>query len=223
MTANFCRQKISEFDGKTISISEAQKVKDIVIYLNFMENYRNQPDIFEREASCACFGDSKYIENNGIESAVCDIAKHYVDAPFRADHRKILEAFHIQKTEQTMHIRGNVLIYMHSGEVLDASVLWMGLELSSHDIENIQMIRVQDKALMTIENKTSFERFRVPYITSVYLAGQASDTQIAILQLIQRCNPDLTYLHFGDIDDGGFKIYRSLKEVSNEASNLLTF
>ena len=47
-----------------------------------------------------------------------------------------------------------------------------------------------------------------------YLGGYANRYQRDFIRLIYQNNPDATYLHFGDIDAGGFWIHHHLCEIT---------
>lgn len=49
----------------------------------------------------------------------------------------------------------------------------------------------------------------------IYLGGFATKPQIAFIKKLISANPDKEYLHFGDIDAGGFWIHKKLCEQTN--------
>ena len=67
---------------------------------------------------------------------------------------------------------------------------------------------------MTIENKTSFQRMVDEKCSYLYLGGYANRHQITFLKKVMTDNTGLEYLHFGDIDAGGFLIHQNLCETT---------
>ena len=83
----------------------------------------------------------------------------------------------------------------------------------SSDISNITDITVGVPNFITIENKTAFHRFNEDDYACMYLGGFASHSQKDFLRELFRHSKDqINYRHFGDIDMGGFIIFRDLKE-----------
>ena len=71
--------------------------------------------------------------------------------------------------------------------------------------------------VLTIENLTSYYRFHTAEIHGkpvlcLYLGGYANHIRRDFLHKIFMAFPEAEYLHFGDIDCGGFRIYRHLLE-----------
>lgn len=46
----------------------------------------------------------------------------------------------------------------------------------------------------------------------IYLGGYHNSVRRALLQEVYACCPNAAYYHFGDIDAGGYEIYRNLCE-----------
>lgn len=84
------------------------------------------------------------------------------------------------------------------------------------DIEGIKRITVNSSYMMTIENKTSYQRIGNCDIASMYLGGFANGYQIQFLLKVIQDNPNDVFRHFGDIDVGGFLIHRHLCRVTSK-------
>ena len=67
---------------------------------------------------------------------------------------------------------------------------------------------------MTVENRTSYLRFRKPGTSLFFLGGYTTRFQREFLKKIYRDNPEIRYRHFGDIDAGGFYIHEHLCRVT---------
>lgn len=69
--------------------------------------------------------------------------------------------------------------------------------------------------ILTIENLTTFHRWNLPEIDGrpvicLYLGGYVNPIRRTFLKKIYQVFPDAEYLHFGDIDCGGFRIWHHL-------------
>ncbi len=75
-------------------------------------------------------------------------------------------------------------------------------------------IVVHDRRLISVENKTSYMRCSEADTAYFYLGGYANRFQRDFLKKVYEDNPGLEYLHFGDIDAGGFYIHENLCRIT---------
>lgn len=178
----------------------------------FIEN--NQEDLYIRELSMKVYGDSKYFETQTLQS-VCSILRKYADKPVddSALLDEILLDYHISKEPQKICIKGNAVIHMLDKDV-DISGFTEGIEIIVSDLANIESISILTSKFMTIENRTSYLRYKNPDVVTLYLGGYANRYQRDFIKMVYKSNPSLTYLHFGDIDAGGFLIHHNLCEIT---------
>ena len=85
-----------------------------------------------------------------------------------------------------------------------------GIKFSGEDIKKIGGIIVQASNFITIENKTSYMRYKEENSVIFFLSGYMNRFQVEFLRKVYADNPDKNYLHFGDIDAGGFRIFNDL-------------
>ena len=151
----------------------------------------------------------------GIFEEICSLLRTFLAVP-QADLEPpdaILERFHIITKEQEILLKGCWKIRWKDF-VLDTSRLRGGIAISSADIPLIKHIEVGTEKVMTIENKTSFQRMIDKECSYLYLGGYANRHQITFLKKVMADNMGLEYLHFGDIDAGGFLIHQNLCETT---------
>lgn len=180
--------------------------------IDFLE--KNRKALYVREASILVYGDSKWFQENNYEE-ICSLLRTLLAAP-QADFEPsdaILERFHIITKEQEILLKGCWKIEWKDF-ALDTSRLRGGIAISSADIPLIEHIVVGNAKVMTIENKTSFQRMDDEKCSYLYLGGYANRHQIAFLKKVMEDNTGLEYLHFGDIDAGGFLIHQNLCETT---------
>ena len=116
---------------------------------------------------------------------------------------------YVTPAEQEIFIKGNWIIELEQ-YALDISKLQGGIAIASSDVRRIKSISVNAESVMTIENKTSFQRLRNGKFAMMYLGGFANRDQIEFLKKVISDNPNIKYYHFGDIDIGGFLIHKHL-------------
>ncbi|MFA7139221.1 MAG: Wadjet anti-phage system protein JetD domain-containing protein, partial [Bacteroidales bacterium] len=61
------------------------------------------------------------------------------------------------------------------------------------------------------ENLTSFHTFNEPNMFTIYLGGYHNKIRREFIKKMYEKNPNISYLHFGDIDAGGFYILEHLR------------
>ncbi|WP_430509722.1 Wadjet anti-phage system protein JetD domain-containing protein [Gottfriedia solisilvae] len=180
--------------------------------ISFIEN--NQTDLYIREVSMKVYGDSKFFEKVTLQP-VCTLLRKYSDRTIEENELidEILVDYHIYKEPQKLCIKGNVVITI-SGNDVDLSGFSEGIEIMASDLTNIQSIKICASKFMTIENKTSFLRYKDDDTVTFYLGGYANRYQREFIKMVHDTNPDIKCMHFGDIDAGGFWIHHNLCEIT---------
>ena len=180
----------------------------------------NMNDLYVREASMLVYGDSKWFEEHNYNE-VCNLLREALHMPAQDNERcdAILALYHIAPTEQEIFIKGNWKLEWENC-TLEIGKLKGGIAINSRDIERLKSITVGAEKIMTIENKTSYQRVDDSNIATIYLGGYATRYQILFLQKVIQNNPRALYCHFGDIDVGGFLIHRHLCNVTGKQFKL---
>lgn len=189
-----------------------EELPSIFDAIGFIEN--NQTELFVREASMEIYGDSKYFEEYTLTS-VCQRLRKYKNKPCSSEELldEILVEYGIKKESQKLCLKGNFMISV-DGKELDFGVLPEGIELDAKALKKIASIKIEATKFMTIENRTSYLRYSALDTVTFYLGGYANRFQRDFIKKIYEDNPDLEYLHFGDIDAGGFWIHHNLCEIT---------
>lgn len=175
---------------------------------SFLE--KNKEHLYVREVSMLVYGDSKWFENNNYEE-VCTFMRT-ATGRIREEGEKndaILSFFYVTPAEQEIFIKGNWTIEWEQ-YVLDISKFQGGIAIASSDVQSIKNISVNSESVMTIENKTSFQRLKDGVSAMMYLGGFANRHQVEFIKKVISDNPNVRYYHFGDIDVGGFLIHKHL-------------
>ena len=185
-----------------------ERIEENLKMFSFLE--KNKENLYVREVSMLVYGDSKWFENNNYEE-VCTFIRTATGRIREEGERNdaILSFFYVTPAEQEIFIKGNWRIEWEQ-YVLDISKFQGGIAIASGDVQSIKNIRVNTESVMTIENKTSFQRLKDGDSAMMYLGGFANRHQIEFLKKVISDNPNVRYYHFGDIDIGGFLIHKHL-------------
>lgn len=181
----------------------------------FVEN--NQEELYIREVSMKLYGDSKCFENTTLQP-VCSLLREYDDSNNTETTEvmdEILAKYHIYKEPQKLCIKGKAII-RNNGVDMDISGFDGGIEFKASELPNIDDVKLFAKTFMTIENRTSYLRYMSEDSVIFYMGGYANRDQREFIKLICACNPEVNYLHFGDIDAGGFWIHHNLCEITGK-------
>lgn len=189
-----------------------EELNDVFKAISFIEN--NKTDLFIREVSMQVYGDSKFFENVTLQT-VCKLLRKYSDKSITENELvdEILIDYNIYKEPQKLCIKGNVVITIADKDV-DISVFSEGIEIMASDLKKVQSVKIGSSNFMTIENRTSFLRYKDEDTVTFYLGGYANRFQRDFIKLIYRTNSNVRYIHFGDIDAGGFWIHHNLCEIT---------
>lgn len=184
------------------------QTEEILKALVFIET--NKKTLYLREASMLIYGSSKYLEENTLDS-ICRLLRAYRNQPCGEDELtdEILEEYHIIKEKQKICLKGDITIRI-AGKTLELGGLEEGIEFFADGLKELEAIKVHTPRLVTVENRTSYLRSRKQGTSFFYLGGYVTRFQRDFLKKIYRDNPKVQYLHFGDIDAGGFYIYEHL-------------
>lgn len=212
----FCEGQAMEYYRKRIDTLiedprtelNLDNIEENLKMLCFLET--NTRSLYIREASMLVYGDSKWFEEHNYY-AICNILRDALVMPLQVNEREdaILARYHIIPTEQEIFVKGDWKLEWEDC-TLETEKLKGGISINSRDVERLKSVTVGAEKIMTIENKTSYQRVEKSNTATVYLGGYAARYQIMFLKKVMQDNPHVSWYHFGDIDVGGFLIHRHL-------------
>ena len=91
------------------------------------------------------------------------------------------------------------------------------MAISSEMLKDVDAITVSGDVVITIENLTTFNAFKCENSFAIYLGGYHNTNRRNFIKKVYGQNQDKQYLHFGDIDAGGFYILRHLRDKTGIA------
>lgn len=192
--------------------TEASELQDQLVCLNGMQ--RQQTEIMERDFSVAYLGDSKRFSS--FSSGLCRIIRDFdSDCPYE-EQGDILEYFNIVRNTTYALVR-NKLRFRLGMQKIDLGKLGYEFSFSDAMIRNLVLLESDFRRVVTIENLTTWRMYQDPDAVLIYLAGFNDRTKQSLLKKIHECFPDKEYLHYSDIDSGGFLIWHHLVQSTGIA------
>ena len=194
-----------------IELANLSDTKKLFQAMEAIENNRQQ--LYIREFSIRTFQDSKVFEK--LVGKIYRIFERFDDKFGSSELSDWLSEYQIYHTPNFVYLKGKARISFGNKEI-DLSFLEQGLGISGEDINRIQFVQ-SDKVekIITIENLTTYFRWKEENSLIIYLGGYHNTERRNLLNKIYQIYPEAYYYHFGDIDAGGFEIYRDLCEKTN--------
>lgn len=177
----------------------------------------NASECFLRQFSIMHFHDSKIAEKD-LEKAVHVIAEFSGDGRLKSlQTGEILEEHNIYRNPSWLMMKGNASFQktgLRECVRIDLRAFPGGLGVSNQDIAGICWpAEVPPEWVVTIENLTSFHQWapeKDEAALGIYLGGYHNQAKRVFLQNLYQAYPTAAYYHFGDIDCGGFRIWKDL-------------
>lgn len=199
--------------GKTVkeylNLDDTEGSRRLIRAIHKIET--NQKEIYIREFSVQCFGDSKELEKKS--GLIGKIFRRFSDDMEDMDNDVILAEYGIYRNPNYVYVKGSGRLRIGTPEAYDIDLrsLRQGIGLSGEDLDGLEWkVDVSVKRIITIENLTTFFRWEEPDSVLIYLGGYHNAVRRKFLQKLYQVFPEAEYFHFGDIDVGGFEIYEDL-------------
>ena len=192
-----------------IDLTDPEETERLIRAVQAVEE--NREERYVREFSISVFSDSKIFE--GLHGKVGKIFRRFSPEFQEADTDEILAEYGIYHTPNYVYLKGQGKLYLGTDrrEKVCLSPLKQGIGISGDDLSDIRIGGTEAvKKVITIENLTTFFRWQEENALIIYLGGYHNKVRRSLLKEIYEILPDAEYLHFGDIDVGGFEIYRDL-------------
>lgn len=194
-----------------LDLEDTEETKKLAAMVGEIEE--NQEEAYIREFSGRKFGDTKLLEKHlGIIGKIMrrfSPAEDYKDMEVCA----ILAEYGIYHTPNYVYVKGagKLCLGRNNTCIVDLADLYQGIGLSGEDLDVLRWTDLSAvKRVITIENLTTFFRWKEKDSIIIYLGGYHNMIRRKLLQNIHAMLPEAEYLHFGDIDVGGFEIYLDL-------------
>ena len=165
-------------------------------------------EIFVRDLSVRIFNDSKRLEN--LRGRISGCLYKYGDF---SNKDAVFDELGVVRNPSYVMVKGPVRMTF-GRQLLDIGELTGDIALSAKTLQGLTDAHVYGERVITVENLTSFHRYDSHGSeTVIYLGGFHNGVRRELLRMIAAsADSNVTYHHFGDIDAGGFYIYRHLRE-----------
>ena len=191
-----------------IQLDDLEETQKLLLAVQAVEN--NKKQLYLREFSIVTFQDSKIFEQ--MVGKVHRIFCRFDNEQKSKDLAEWLSEHNIYQTPNFVYLKGEAGIRIREEE-MSLSVFKQGLGVSGADIDEIEILKTaQIEKVVTIENLTTYFRWNEPDSLIIYLGGYHNAIRRNLLKKVYAAFPEARYYHFGDIDAGGFEIYRDLCE-----------
>jgi hypothetical protein len=184
--------------------NDLEELENILIAVD--ELLKVDTETFARDFSVKVFKDSKVFER--IAGKVVNLIYDFGVFP---EKDRILGDLNIVKSPTYVNFKGSGSITINDQKI-DLTSLSSDIAISSKMLSDIDRIEVTGKAVITIENLTSFHTFCDKDMLAIYLGGYHNRVRREIIKKIHQQNSQMAFYHFGDIDAGGFYILEHLKK-----------
>lgn len=174
----------------------------------------NQNEIYLREFSVLHFGNTKLVEREMTKAA--EIIRRFGNGDLGTledlSAEQILEEFNILRNPSWVMMKGQG-VFRIGNDTVHLEGLAGGMGIHSGDLAKVCWRKEWPvNRVLTIENLTTFHRIQEPDTLIVYLGGYHNRVKRRFLAGIYENFEEAVYQHFGDIDCGGFLIWKNLCE-----------
>ncbi len=198
--------------------SDPKERNEFLKCICFISNIKDK-EFLERSFSLHCFHDSKSFERN-YRSRLLSVLRKYIDMGQDSKDEDLLRQAGILKYPEQIEFCGDLfLINEHSK--MDFSCLKYGASIFADEINEYNIKIPQNvRCIITIENKANY----IDYIykcknkdtLAVFHGGQYSQSKkIFFEKLSDSIGSECVWLHWGDIDYGGFNMLARLRREIN--------
>ena len=185
---------VDELHNLLKCLNEIQKIKD---------------EIMERDFSVRLFNDSKIFALR-YKTKTINILKQYKSELKDFSDEEVLKEFNLIKNSSYVLVKNN-LNFQINKQIINLNKFGFEFSLSDSMIKDMKILPSNFESVITVENLTSFKTLKDKNSVVIFLSGFNSHTKQMLLKKIYEKYSNKKYLHFGDIDVGGFRIFNHLK------------
>jgi len=207
---SYLKERIEEGQSvkEYIDLGDLRQTRRLIQAITWIET--NQEACYIREFSLRHFGDSKTLE--GILPLIGKAFRRFGHYFPDTDIYAVLAEYSIYHTPNYVYFKGAAGTLRFGKSSVDLVELRQGIGIAGEDLDGLYLENTETiRKVITIENLTTFFRWKEAESLIIYLGGYHNTSRRALLKMIHSYLPGAGYLHFGDIDAGGFEIFEDLK------------
>lgn len=175
-------------------------------------------EVLERVFSKRYLRDSKYFEKF-LRAKTASILGQFKLKTKDLTTDQILQEAGLFRSSDELLFTGPISIEVNHSTI-DFTPLKYGAAIGARTVKELEIADLRADTVITIENKASYREYcnqMGERTLSIYLAGFPGPMKKLFMRKLyeyaQKYRPEIRFLHWGDIDLGGFRIFRSLKDV----------
>lgn len=180
------------------------------------ELLKNNDTIYERVFSKRYLGNSKIFEKQLRGIVISLLKKYFNEVDNNMDGDEVLKVVGIEKTTCELHLKGNIEFKLKENNI-DLACFSYGVSLNSKTIKEFKLLNFSFNKVISVENKANFNYLCAKEKESliIFTGGFYTPVQKRFLNRLYKkliyCDKFIEFYHWGDIDLGGFNIYRNIK------------
>ncbi|WP_116058626.1 Wadjet anti-phage system protein JetD domain-containing protein [Cohnella phaseoli] len=171
--------------------------------------------IYKRIFSKHYLGNSKIFEKVFQLRIISQARKYHPDIDDNMNDSEVLSQLYIEEYSQELALKGELILEL-AGEQIDLSVFIYGTVLTSEMLKHAQIAVHQNiRKIITVENRANYMSMKYePGTLIIYSHGYFSPKERDFLKELERvlCEREVDYLHTGDLDYGGIKIFQYIRK-----------
>lgn len=180
------------------------------------ELLKNNDTIYERVFSKRYLGNSKVFEKQLRGTMITLLRKYFNEVDNNMDKDEVLKVVGIEKTTSELHLKGNIEFKLKENSI-NLECFSYGVSLNSQTIKELKLQNYSFNKVISVENKANFNYLCAKEKESliIFTGGFYTPVQKRFLNSLYKqlinCDKHIEFYHWGDIDLGGFNIYRNIK------------
>jgi hypothetical protein len=169
----------------------------------------------ERDFSARVLGDSKRLAS--LKSPMLTLIRRAYPDLTGLQEEEVWASVGLLPNPGHVYIHGP-LVFRLTDVVVDASVFQPDLGLAVHLIPQIELVTLDARYVLTVENRTSFYDYVAAFPNDgliLYLGGFPNRARRQLLRRVAEFSPTTPFYHWGDLDYGGLAILAYLRSTVN--------
>lgn len=204
------------YEGILKRLSDGKKVKDpdledLPFFHCLNAIVHLQKPVWKRVFSASIFGSSKKFESKEYEPRILTVLRTSPLCDEEMEDDEVLRIHGILTYSQTLEWKGPLRYRLEDGTIIDSSANKYGTVLNAQTIEHALPCALPGvKQILVIENKANYEDMTYSAdILYIFCHGFFSPKEVRFLKkLAEITETGAEYLHWGDMDFGGIRIFR---------------
>lgn len=206
------------YEDQAASLEKGKQSSDLSKYgeqlficLNAVEKLKEP--VYQRVFSVAVLGSTKVFENVLRTRVVSILSAYHPDVDEAMNDKEILSQVYLEEYAQELAVKGNLKIIL-MGKEISLADFYYGTVLNTKTLRHAEVPAGQNiRKIITVENKANY--VSMPYEEEtliIFSHGFFSPLECEFLRKLLAVLPDVEFYHTGDLDYGGIRIFRHIRE-----------